>query len=166
MVFADMHHRMAAFVIDWHIRTIPIALWGLWLFSMWFPEFHAAAAHRHDAILPLAWELLAPKLGQPAIAWSAVAALVAYFIYHPVVELVMHGDSPGKRMTGISVRTLQGETPAVPAILLRNAWRAIEFLPFGYLSGLLFMLRSPQHARPGDRAAGTRVVMATRRRDA
>ncbi len=159
MVIADFHHRLAAFVIDWHIRTIPVAVWGLWLFSRWFPEFFVAATGNPHEALSLAWTLFAPMLQEPPVHWTGIASLAAYLLYHPLVELLMKGDSPGKRMSGISVRTVNGAVPDAKAILLRNLMRAVEFLPFGYLAGLYAMWRSPEHARYGDRLAGTRVVM-------
>ena len=161
-----MHHRLAAFVIDWHIRTIPLGAWGLYLFTKWYPPFFAAALRNQDNLLALALNLLLPPLNDTFIAWSGIAALVFYLLYHPLIELLMHGDSPGKRMSGISVRTLEDKAPGPRAILWRNLWRAIEFLPVAYLLGFLVMLRSPEHARLGDRAARTRVVMRAPRNTA
>ncbi|MBW3567933.1 MAG: RDD family protein [Proteobacteria bacterium] len=158
MQFADFHNRFGAFITDWHIRTVPIALWGFAVFARWFPEYWQAGL-RGEAGRGIAWAIAKPVIEQPVFITTGIASLVAYLLYHPVVELVMHGDSPGKRMMGISVVTLSGGKPTAWQVLLRNFWRAVEFLPVAYLWGFFAMLRSPENARTGDRLAGTRVVL-------
>lgn len=155
---ADYHHRFGAFLIDWHIRTIPIALWGFWVFFEWFPRFWQAAP-RGTQVFSVAWQLLQPILQRPDVLWAGLLGMLIYLLYHPVVELLMHGNSPGKRMMHIEVVTPQGNAPSTRQILVRNLWRAIEFLPFAYLWGCLAIIRSPENARTGDVMAGTRVVM-------
>jgi hypothetical protein len=44
------------------------------------------------------------------------------------------------------------------AIVLRNAMRLVDFLPGGYLFGLIAMLGSAQSRRLGDLVAGTIVI--------
>jgi len=155
---ADIHNRFGAFLIDWHIRTIPVALWGFWIFFKWFPDYWTASL-RGTPGLDTAWQLLEPVLQQDAIMLTGVLSLIPYLLYHPVVELIMNGNTPGKRMMRISVVTLEGNPPSPRQILVRNLWRAIEFLPIGYLWGMLAILHSPQNARTGDIRAGTRVVV-------
>lgn len=156
---ADVHHRFGAFLIDWHIRTIPIALWGFWVFLLWYPAFWSFA--RAGVLdLDIAWRLLQPILARTDIAVAGWLSVVVYLLYHPVVELFMQGDSPGKRMMHVTVRTLANEKPDSRQILLRNVWRAIEFLPFAWLWGAYAILNSPENARTGDVRTGTRVVMA------
>lgn len=159
---ADVHHRFGAFLIDWHIRTIPVALWGFWVFLLWYPEFWKVV--RMGVLdFDIAWRLLQPILGRPDIALAGWLSAAAYLLYHPVVELLMQGDSPGKRMMHITVRTTTGQVPSARRVLLRNVWRAIEFLPFAYLWGAYAILSSPENARTGDVRSGTRVVMANSR---
>lgn len=158
MQFADFHNRFGAFMVDWHIRTTPIALWGLWLFADWFSGYWRLAV-KTGSPLHAAWEALLPVLDKPDVAFVGWLCVIAYLLYHPLFELAMHGDSPGKRMMGISVVTLDGKKPTAWQVLLRNFWRAVEFLPVAYLWGMTAMLRSPENARTGDRHAGTRVVL-------
>lgn len=155
---ADYHNRFSAFLIDWHIRTIPIALWGFWVFFEWFPRLWQAAP-RGTQVFTVAWQLLQPILHRPEVCWAGLLGLLVYLLYHPVIELLMHGDSPGKRMMHVQVITLQGTPPSARQVLVRNLWRAIEFLPFTYLWGCLAIMRSDENARSGDRLAETRVVM-------
>lgn len=155
---ADIHHRFGAFLIDWHIRTIPLALWGFWVFLLWYPGFWTfARAGLLD--FGVAWHVLQPILDRPGIALAGWLSLAAYLLYHPVVELLMQGDSPGKRMMNITVRTLANKKPGARQVLLRNLWRAVEFLPFAWLWGAYAILSSPENARTGDVRTGTRVVM-------
>lgn len=157
--YADLHSRFGAFVIDWHIRTSPFALWGFWVYFKWFPEFRRAVQVSADPGLALAWEALQPVMALPGIAATGWMTVAFYFLYHPLVELAMHGDSPGKRMMGITVVSTDNRRPRARQVLVRNLWRAIEFLPFAYLWGILAMRRSPENARTGDIAAGTRVIV-------
>lgn len=154
---ADVHSRFAAFVIDWHIRTIPIALWGFRVLAGWFGPYWRMSSEGH-APLDAAWNALLPVLEQPGVAATGWLCVLAYLLYHPAVELAMHGDSPGKRMTGIRVVSLDGSPPSSRQVLVRNLWRALEFLPVAYLLGMWAIWRSPENARIGDVRAGTRVI--------
>lgn len=155
---ADYHHRFGAFAIDWHIRTAPLAIWGFVIFFRWFPDYWNAAVYG-NAGLRAAWEMLLPILHEPGIVTAGWLCAIAYLLYHPLVELAMHGDSPGKRMMGVRVVSVGGSRPSARQIIVRNLWRALEFLPMGYLWGVLAILRSDENARTGDVMAGTRVIM-------
>lgn len=155
---ADYHHRFGAFVIDWHIRTTPVAIWGFVIFFKWFPGYWNAAVNDNPG-LHTAWEMLRSILHEPGMTTSGWLCVAAYLLYHPLVELAMHGDSPGKRMMGVRVVSLDGSRPSARQIVVRNLWRALEFLPIAYLWGTLAILRSDKNARTGDAVAGTRVVM-------
>lgn len=155
---ADLHHRFGAFIADWHIRTIPLALWGFWIFVQWFPGYWKLALDG-TRVLDAAWQTLQPVLQQDGVALFGWICFGLYLAYHPLVELAMHGESPGKRMFGITVISIDGARPTARQVLVRNAWRALEFLPFAYAWGALAILRSPDHRRHGDVASGTRVVM-------
>lgn len=157
-IAADLHHRFGAFIIDWHIRTIPLALWGFWVFFLWFPGFQETV--RNGTVgFASAWQLLASIIERGDVASIGWLCLLAYLLYHPVFELAMHGDSPGKRMMNITVRTLADDPPGKRQIILRNLWRAVEFLPIAYLLGVVMIVRSADNARIGDARTHTRVVM-------
>src|SRR5690606_7238818 len=136
----------------------PFALWGFWVFFQWFPEYWNAAASGAP-VFATAWQELKPLLAQPGIATVGWLSVAFYLLYHPLVELALHGDSFGKRMMGITVVSLDGSAPGKRQVLVRNLWRAIEFLPFAYALGIVAIRRSPENARIGDIRAGTRVIM-------
>lgn len=135
--------RSLAFIIDWHIRILLVFAWWLAASFIYFGSFtlfgdeRPGSAYFITVVLPL---------------------LVIYFLYHPVLEIVMHGRTPGKRMAGVRIVTREGATPGVGAILIRNVFRLIDSLPALYCLGLAVTLLSAQHVRIGDLAAGTLLV--------
>lgn len=130
--------RSYAFVIDWHIRLL----------------------------LACAWLLVAAVALQAKITWrshdgllSVLPAAVIYFLYHPVVEVMTGGQTPGKRMAGVRLLARDGSQPSTTALLLRNVFRLIDSLPATYLVGLTTCFLTRQRVRLGDMAAGTLLVL-------
>jgi uncharacterized RDD family membrane protein YckC len=132
--------RAYAFIIDWHIRLL-VAL----------------------ALLLLGWLIglvgSGPKIMSLVFPLASVPAILVYFFYHPVLEVLMHGRTPGKRMAGARIVTLEGATPGTGAILMRNLFRLIDSLPLLYLVGLVCCMFTAQRVRIGDLAAGTVLVL-------
>ena len=109
-------------------------------------------------------------------AESAVLALIALLVGTPLYmacELLMNGRTPGKRLTGIRVVSLDGTGLSVHQIVVRNLLKEVEiFLPLlaagrmtAGLAALAWILvvvavpvRSRARQRIGDLAAGTVVV--------
>lgn len=143
---AGVGARSYAFVIDWHIRLLLALVWiylaaflfyDLSIFSTMFAEDNASTA--------AAWIVFLP-------------AVIVYFFYHPILEAVMHGSTPGKRIAGVRLMTLEGFTPGIGSILIRNIFRLIDSLPGVYTVGLLFAIFTRNHVRIGDMAAGTVLI--------
>jgi uncharacterized RDD family membrane protein YckC len=134
--------RSYAFLIDWHIRVLLAVAWMLavWVFLK-YAGLLGAGFRQHYAVLTF---------------WPAV---LIYLLYHPVLELLMRGHTPGKRMAGVRLVMRNGSTPGASAILIRNIFRIIDGLPFLYLVGLIACLVSAQRLRIGDMAAGTVLVL-------
>jgi uncharacterized RDD family membrane protein YckC len=132
--------RAYAFIIDWHIRLL-IAL--AWVLAGLLTGLVVGGNFKKDA-LPL---------------FFIVPALLLYFLYHPVLEVVMRGRTPGKRMAGARIVTLEGETPGTGALLMRNLFRLIDCMPGVYLVGLVCCIFTAQRVRIGDLAAGTLLVL-------
>jgi uncharacterized RDD family membrane protein YckC len=132
--------RAYAFVIDWHIRLLVALAWvlvGLLIGLIVGPGFK---------------RLLFPLLfGLPAV--------LIYFFYHPVLEVLMRGRTPGKRMAGARIVTLEGETPGIGALLMRNVFRLIDSLPVLYLLGFVCCMLTTHRVRIGDLAAGTLLIV-------
>jgi uncharacterized RDD family membrane protein YckC len=130
--------RSYAFVIDWHIRLL---LAGAWLLVATFALHATVTLKSHDALL------------------SVLPAALIYFLYHPIVEVMMRGRTPGKRMAGVRVLSRDGGQPGTAALLLRNVFRLIDSLPATYMVGLTTCFLTPQRIRIGDMAAGTLLVL-------
>jgi hypothetical protein len=87
-----------------------------------------------------------------------VLAFLLEWFYPVAFEVWRNGQTPGKRRFGLAVVN-QDLTPVrLDAALVRNLLRAVDFLPFAYLGGLLGMSASRRFQRLGDMAAGTVVV--------
>ncbi len=132
--------RGYAFLLDWLIRTI--------LFTAWY----GAGALIYNG----RWSVTAPL--SPDTKWFifVVAPPAAiYFLYHVVLEVAMHGRTPGKRMAGIHIVMRDGSPPSITALLTRNVFRLVDSLPIAYGVGLLTTLVTRDHVRIGDMAAGT-----------
>jgi uncharacterized RDD family membrane protein YckC len=127
-------------LIDWHIRLLAALAWIL-----------AALLVRRTDWNPRStgfWLVFGP-------------ALAIYLLYHPVVELAMRGQTPGKRYAGVRVVGRDGRDPGVRAILIRNTLRLVDSLPFGYAVGLVASVVTTDRVRLGDLLAGTRLVERT-----
>ena len=136
--------RSYAFVIDWHIRLLLAVAWFLALTLL-------LAGH------------VAPPTGDPEASgrWALLAvlpALAIYFLYHPLLEVLMRGRTPGKRIAGVRLVTQSGGTPSTGALLIRNVFRVIDALPVCYVVGLVATLVTERRVRIGDLAAGTVLV--------
>ncbi|HEX7038363.1 MAG TPA: RDD family protein [Pseudomonadales bacterium] len=128
--------RSYAFLIDWHLRLLLALAWvgvGLLL---------------GRAGMPAPWQLTLFLLPSAAV----------YLLYHPVLELLMHGSTPGKRMAGVRIVMEDGSTPGAAAILIRNVLRVLDSLPAFYVVGLVSTLITRHSTRLGDLVAGTLLV--------
>ena len=92
-----------------------------------------------------------------AVLLALLMALISggYFIFF---ELLMRGQTPGKKAMRIRVIRDDGTPVTAYDILLRNLIRVVDFLPFAYALGALVMFPNPLCKRLGDLAAGTIVV--------
>jgi uncharacterized RDD family membrane protein YckC len=135
--------RSYAFLIDWVIRAI--------LFTAWYGV--AAVIYNRR------WTFIAPL--SPDAKWFVLVVMPAaamYFLYHFVLEIAMHGRTPGKRMAGVHIVTREGGSPGVGALLTRNVFRLVDSMPLLYGVGLVTALATRDHVRVGDMAAGTLLV--------
>ena len=138
---AGLGGRSYAFLIDWHIRLVAAMAWiglgNLLLFGDLLPGTGGGGALIYGVLLP---------------------ALAIYLLYHPVLEVAMQGRTPGKRIAGLRIVSLEGRVPATGALLVRNLLRMIDSLPALYAVGLVSVVATRQAVRIGDIAAGTLLV--------
>jgi uncharacterized RDD family membrane protein YckC len=143
--------RSFAFIIDWHIRLVLALAWYVLATLLY---------NRTLSLQPPA------AYGQSWFAVVMVPPLAIYFLYHPVVETLLRGHTPGKRSAGIHIVTRSGAAPGVGALLVRNVFRLIDSLPVAYGIGLTLMVLTRESLRCGDMAAGTLLVYERRASDA
>ena len=136
--------RSYAFVIDWHIRFI-LAL--AWFFATLMIYGSGLALLEMQATLESAWLVI------------VLPSTAIYLLYHPILETLMQGRTPGKRMAGVRLVSRSGDIPGIGALLVRNVFRIIDSLPFFYIVGLALVVFTAQHVRIGDLAAGTLLVV-------
>lgn len=108
------------------------------------------------ALLALTRRWEAGRRGAALLVGSAVGATA----YHVVLE-GSRGQTVGKRSVGIAVVGVDGEPCGYRVAAVRTAARVVDFLPVGYLLGLLSIRVTRRRQRIGDLAAGT-VVVETR----
>ncbi len=136
---AGLGSRSYAFIVDWHIRILLALIWVL-----------AALLALHQGL----------NL-QPRSVWVIwVPAAAIYLLYHPVIETVLRGQSPGKRTAGVRVASRGGGTPSHGAVVIRNVLRLIDSLPLFYVVGIVSCAVSKDRVRIGDIVAGTVLVQA------
>ncbi|MEM1114358.1 MAG: RDD family protein [Pseudomonadota bacterium] len=136
--------RSYAFVVDWHIRILLVLAW----FAL--------------GSLLLLGGISLPEEGDTQRGLYTFAILlptgVIYFLYHPILEILMGGTTPGKRLAGVRIVTLEGESPSVLAHIIRNVLRLIDSLPTAYAIGLVATVATRNSVRIGDLAAGTVLI--------
>lgn len=124
--------RILAFTIDWLIRV---------------------------AIL-IGFGTIFGTLGEVGVGLYLIGYFVLEWFYGVFFEVLNHGATPGKKAMKIKVVHDDGTPLSIGASVLRNILRAADFLPLGYLFGLLSMTCSQGFKRLGDHVAATLVVYA------
>lgn len=80
------------------------------------------------------------------------------WLYPVLFEVYWRGQTPGKKVLGISVINDDLTPVTLGSSLVRNLLRTVDFLPLFYLVGLVTMLSNRRFQRLGDLAAGTLVI--------
>ena len=84
------------------------------------------------------------------------------WLYPVLFEVLMRGQTPGKKVLGIVVVNDDLSPVTMGTSLVRNLLRTVDFLPLLYLGGVITMLSNRRFQRLGDLAAGTLVISSTR----
>ncbi len=142
---AGLGARSHAFIIDWHIRFLLALTWFLMIAYGLFSSEQISGLFGDHALSKAQMLMLIP-------------AGAIYFFYHVILEVAMAGRTPGKRMAGVRLVTLQGRSPSVGAVLLRNVFRLIDSLPALYAVGLVCVALTKYQVRIGDIASGLVLV--------
>jgi uncharacterized RDD family membrane protein YckC len=113
-------------------------------------------------LLVAAFVALFSAIGLDSQLWiSAIAGLLLFALYNGyfiLLEWLLNGQTPGKRLLHIRVIKQGGYALRFFDTLLRNLLRVIDFLPLFYGVGLTSLLLTRDCQRVGDLVAGTLVV--------
>ncbi len=127
--------------------------------------------------LALAISSLISGLGGYASLPILIILFIAMWFYGGFFETVWNGQTPGKRLTGVRVVTVEGQPIDAMQATLRNVLRLLDGFPFFLLPlaqeirllqafpmptfqfGLIAMLCSRRYQRMGDLVCGTIVVI-------
>jgi uncharacterized RDD family membrane protein YckC len=102
--------------------------------------------------------LFAQLGGSASVALIILGIFVLDFSYFVLFELYWAGQSPGKRMFKIRVIAARGNRLTFNDVLIRNAMRPIDSLPFSMVVGGTTAVVDRWHRRLGDIVAETIVV--------
>jgi uncharacterized RDD family membrane protein YckC len=128
-----------------------------------------AAAYLLDLLVRGA-VLMAAFIGATALelvsgSWSGMGVGIGLALlfalewgYYVACELMMQGQSVGKRAFRLRVVQSDGLPIGLSESVLRNLLRAADFLPSFYVLGVLVMGFDPKFRRLGDWLAGTLVI--------
>ncbi len=87
-----------------------------------------------------------------------LAMFLFMWFYNVIFEIGPRGASPGQRAMGLKVVSVSGAPVRLPQSLIRNLLRGVDFMPFGYLVGLICCLFTKKFQRLGDIVADTVVI--------
>jgi uncharacterized RDD family membrane protein YckC len=92
------------------------------------------------------------------IAFLLIMLFLLHWFYYVLFEIIMEGQSPGKKLMRIRVIRNNGDTLDIETIILRNFIRIVDHFPVAPLLGGFVALIDAQNRRLGDLVAGTLVV--------
>lgn len=135
---ASVGERIVAQIIDWILLSF--YMWGVLFALIWITDaFSIYILDRYIRGLVVIFALL------PSI------------LYFPLCEVLLNGQSLGKRVMKLQVTMLDGSSPTLGAYVMRWVLYPIDtFLTSGL--GAVFILFTDNNQRIGDLAAGTVVI--------
>ncbi len=141
---AGVGHRVLAYLVD-------VSL----MFFTWSAVYFACS---------LAVDVLGALRGLEGMgrALVAVGLFATQWASWTLCEVMLGGQTPGKRLLGIRVVRRDGAPVGWVDSALRNLVRVVDFLPAFYATGLLAMITGREARRLGDLVAGTVLVRTGR----
>ncbi|SHG46664.1 RDD family protein [Chryseobacterium sp. OV279] len=136
---ASVGERMLAFIIDFLIKVAYVII-VLYLFFNIFDLGY-----------------LLDGLDQWSIMAVYIVLTFPVYIYPVVLESLMEGQTPGKRLMKIRVVKIDGYQASFGDYLIRWMFRLIDTTAAGVV-GLISMIASKNNQRLGDIASGTAVI--------
>ena len=120
-----------------------------------------------DVIRFLLISALAVLLMPTGLAGVGLTSVLSFFIwwtYNVLFEVLNRGVTPGKYYMGLRAVNADGTPIGWVNSVIRSTLLVVDFLPLGYLIGIVTMVISGTQQRVGDIVAGTIVVYNRPRR--
>ena len=114
-----------------------------------------------DVIRFLIFSALTALLIPTGLVGVGLASVVGFFIwwsYNVLFEVLNNGVTPGKHYMGLRAVNADGTAIGWANSVIRSTLLVVDFLPVGYLLGIITMALSGTQQRIGDIVAGTIVV--------
>jgi len=131
-----------------------------------------------DVVILAAYSILGAKLLGKTLSGEGTWVIVLFglppLFYHLVCEILLNGQSVGKKATGIKVITADGGQPSLSQYLIRWVFRLADFpvwimpaIAYGALpwwcsiflfGGIACVIATPHSQRIGDLVAGTLII--------
>jgi len=144
--------RFCAAFVD--LMLVSFALLGLLVvFLLVIPQLSGLTDHLLDGD----WKRVAGLSGW-VLALLVLASFLLFEGYFVLFEILMGGQTPGKRHFRLRAIREDGTPMTLTDALVRNLLRPVDFLPFFYVLGGLVSFLNSTHKRLGDLAAGTIVI--------
>ncbi len=89
-------------------------------------------------------------------------AFLLNWFYNVFFEMGSRAATPGQRKMGLRVASVNGGPVTLPQSMTRNILRVVDFMPAGYLFGLVCTLCTSRFQRLGDLVADTVVIYVDR----
>jgi uncharacterized RDD family membrane protein YckC len=110
--------------------------------------------------------IAASAIGDLGLALFSIISFTIYFGYDVAFEVLAHGQTPGKRWTGLRVLRDDGRPVDLLSSAIRNVVRLVDGLPLSYFPAMVSILVTKRNQRLGDLAGSTIVVREPRKREA
>lgn len=91
-------------------------------------------------------------------AWLMIGLFLPVVFYDLLCEVLLNGQSAGKKVMGIKVISLTGEQPSLSQYLIRWLFRLVDFSFSGSIVALVMVAASEKKQRLGDLIANTVLV--------
>ena len=137
---AGLGSRFAALVIDHLIQALFVAVIAAGML------FGGAGQEYFD------WQ------NSILVAAGIILIFIIMFGYFIFFEMIMNGQSPGKKLLKLRVVRQNGQPVGFFDSFLRNIFRLADMLPSLNLTGAAFIVFSKQYSRIGDYISGTIVI--------
>ena len=139
---AGLRDRFLASLIDIMLIGAVVVIFSIIMSVAFFNDFNTDAS----------------SSGQSSFLLQGLIPLFIFLTYHFLSELLMDGQSLGKKAVGIKVIKLNGKEATASDYLLRSMFHFIDSLFSLYILGALLVLSTDKNQRLGDLAANTAVI--------